>query len=255
MGCSYLVWYEFDNIIVQPQLKILKWDHDNPSNCDTTFSYTLSSAQKKNCQVIIDIYNTEGNKVYETTLTQLCPGAYTFTWDGTANQTSYPPNNIAPVGLYTFDITVNGKTPDGLVINDDKDRMRSSALKIVDHDAVMIDIDKYRVSYILNDTKEAYQAGVDAYDPDLQKLTGITDGTAKAPTINTADIAVQTDVCGTYRFIFWAIDDHRELDKSHRRKPALEVNKAYTIPSAANFAFHTFWGLKGSTRKAAQVAA
>jgi len=165
----------------------------------------------------------------------------THSWDGTVNRTSYPPNNIAPAGLYTFDITVNGKTPNGLVLNYDKDRMRSSALKIGDHDVVMIGRDKYRVSYVLNDTKDAFQAGVDAYDPDLQWLTGIKDGTVKAPAINTPDMDVQTDICGTYRFVFWAIDDHRELDKAHRRKPALEVNKAYTIPSAANFAFDTIW--------------
>jgi len=165
------------------------------------------------------------------------------------NKVGMPPPTTAPRGLYTFDIKVQGACPY------DGDKMRSSALKIGDHDVVLIDSNKYRASYVLNDTKDAFQAGVDVYDPDLQKLTGITDGTAKSPTINTADMDVQTDICGTYRFVFWAIDDHRELDKAHRRKPALEVNKAYTIPSAANFAFHTFLGLKGSTRKAAQVAA
>ena len=121
---SLSITVKFDNLIVQSQPKILKWDPDNSANCDTTFSYTLSSAQKKNCQVLIDIYSTEGAKVYETTLTQLCPGTYTFTWDGTANQTSYPPNNIAPAGLYTFDISVQGACPY------DTDKMRSFYLTI-----------------------------------------------------------------------------------------------------------------------------
>jgi hypothetical protein len=46
---------------------------------------------------------------------------------------------------------------------------------------------------------------------------------------------VQTEVWGTYKFVFWAIDDHRELDKAHRRKPALEVNRNPCIGTAADF--------------------
>ena len=195
---------------------------------------TTSDTQDKRRRARREVYSGEGYKVYSTTLNQLCPGTYTFTWDGTVNRTSYPTNNIAPAGLYTFDITVNGKTPNGLVLSDDKDRMRSSALKIGDHDVVMIDSDKYRVSYVLNDTRDAFQAGVDAYDPDLQLLTGIKAGTAKSPTINTADMDVQTEVWGTYKFVFWAIDDHRELDKAHRRKPSLEVNTYDNQKPAAN---------------------
>jgi len=123
---------EFENLIVNANPKILKWDPDNPGNRDTTFSYTLSSAQKKNCQVTIDIYNLDAvydnngnpNPVFETTLNQLCPGTYTFTWDGTLNKVGMPSPTIAPRGLYAFDIKVQGACPY------DADRMRSSYLKI-----------------------------------------------------------------------------------------------------------------------------
>jgi len=251
--------FNFQNLIVEAQPKILKWDPDVPENCDTTFSYTLSSAQKKNCNVTIKIYSTEGNLVYQTNLTQLCPGTYTFTWDGTNNQPSpgdyfftwdgtnnqlppSAPSNIAPAGLYTFDIQVQGACPY------DQDRMRSS-LTIGNHDVVMVENGKYRVSYVLQDSKDASQAGVDVYDFNLQKMTGITDGTAKSPTVNTADISLQIDAGGTYRFVFWAIDDHPETDKAHRRKPALEVNQGTPIPTAANC-----WAKDANTKEAAKKA-
>ena len=129
---SLSITVKFDNLIVQSEPKILKWDPDDASIRDTTFSYTLSSSQKKNCQVTIDIYNLDAvydgngnpNPVFETTLNQLCPGTYTFTWDGTMNKVGMPSPTIAPRGLYAFDIKVQGACPY------DADRMRSSYLKI-----------------------------------------------------------------------------------------------------------------------------
>jgi hypothetical protein len=49
--------------------------------------------------------------VYEVTEQKMCPGGYGFTWDGTMNTGyyGYPPeegSNIAPAGLYTFDVEV-----------------------------------------------------------------------------------------------------------------------------------------------------
>ncbi|MBC7327669.1 hypothetical protein H5T87_06100 [bacterium] len=164
----------FINLIVNVQPKILKWDPNNPANCNITFSYSLASAH-------------------------------------------------------------------------DSDKMRSS-LTIGEHNVVMTDVNRFKATYILQDTKNASQAGVDVYDPDLQKLTGVTDGTAVSPAENSIDIDVQIDVGGTYRFLFWAIDDHPETDKAHRRKPALEVNKNPCLGTAVDFGI-------SETEKAARDAA
>jgi flagellar hook assembly protein FlgD len=112
---------------------------------------TTSDAQEKRRPALREVYSSESYEVYSRTLNQLCPGTYTFTWDGTVNRTSYPPNNIAPAGLYTFDITVNGKTPDGLVLNDDKDRMISEIITV---SQTSLDIDEeipcnFKFGYVL----------------------------------------------------------------------------------------------------------
>jgi len=228
---SISITVNFQNLIVEAQPKILKWDPDVPENCDTTFSYSLSSAQKKNCQVTIKIHNpevvdNEGNPalVYQTTLTQLCPGNYSFTWDGTNNQMPpYQPNNIAPAGVYTFDILVQGASPY------DCDRMRSSSLKIAGHEVNQPteESTKYEIKYLLNDTKKASQAEVKLYDIDLGNLSSLQGTTEISPTWNTIyleESAVDMSKGGPYIFLFSAVDDHPETDKAHRQKLALEVD-------------------------------
>ncbi|MFA0742633.1 MAG: hypothetical protein DFNUSKGM_002760, partial [Candidatus Fervidibacter sacchari] len=60
----------------------------------------------------------------------MCPGSYSFTWNGTMNTgyyDEYPPeeeNNIAPAGLYTFDVEVEASPYD-------RDAVRSQALEVV----------------------------------------------------------------------------------------------------------------------------
>jgi len=227
--------FTFDNLIVQPDEntvgKILKWDPDYPANRDTTITYTISSAQKKNCQVTIDIYNLDAvydsngnpNPVFETTLNQLCPGTYTFTWDGTMNKVGMPPPTTAPRGLYTFDIKVQGACPY------DTDCMRSQALKIAGHEVnpPTQESTQYEIKYLLQDSKKPSQAGVELYDVDFRSMLSLQGTTELSPTWNTLylnETEVDMSDGGPYIFLFSAIDDHREMDKAHRRKPALEVN-------------------------------
>ena len=206
---------------------------------------TTSDTQDKRRRACREVYSSEGYKVYSRTLNQLCPGTYTFTWDGTVNRTSYPTNNIAPAGLYTFDITVNGKTPNGLVLNDDKDRMRSSALKIGDHEVNGAPPNNFEARYLLSDTKPAYAAGVKVFGLTddkgwTQVWEGTSGGTALSPTWNEVLAPGSViDLLEEWRVVFWAIDDHIELDKAHRRKPALEVNKNPCIGTAIDI------GIKG----------
>jgi hypothetical protein len=227
--------FTFDNLIVQPDEntvgKILKWDPDYPANRDTAITYTISSAQKKNCQVTIDIYNLDAvydsngnpNPVFETTLNQLCPGTYTFTWDGTMNKVGMPPPTTAPRGLYTFDIKVQGACPY------DTDCMRSQALKIAGHEVnpPTQESTQYEIKYLLQDSKKPSQAGVALYDVGFQSMLSLQGTTEISPTWNTLylnETEVDMSNGGPSIFLFSAMDDHREMDKAHRRKPALEVD-------------------------------
>jgi len=77
----------------------------------------------------VRIYDLSGNVVYEVTEQKLCPGGYSFSWDGTVNTGyyGYPPeegSNPAPAGLYTFDVEVEANPYD-------KDAVRSKALRVV----------------------------------------------------------------------------------------------------------------------------
>ena len=231
MGCFCLVSCEFDNIIVQSEPKILKRDPDDANIRDTTFSYTLSSSQKKECEVTIDIFNLDAvydsdgnpNPVFETTITQLCPGTYTFTWDGTMNKVGMPPPATAPRGLYTFDVKVQGACPY------DTDRIRSQALKIIGHEVnpPTQESTQYEINYLLQDSKKPFQAKVELYDVDFQSMLSLQGTTELSPTWNTLYLnETQVDISngGPYIFLFSATDDHRETDKAHRRKPGLEAN-------------------------------
>ena len=239
--------FTFDNLIVQPDEntvgKILKWDPDNPSKSDTTLGYIISSAQKKKCRVVISIYNLNGGLVYQRILDdnerQLCPGNYTFTWDGTNNQLFPPTPNYAPKGLYTFDIKVEGVCPY------DTDHIRSDALSISQVKVLKPEAgtNTYELKYVLSDTKQASQAGVIVFDPNLENKAdapGDTKNTppgAQEPVWNeiksiSADIA---DITGDYSFVFWGIDDHPEIDKAHRKRPTLEMLANDSLGASANF--------------------
>jgi hypothetical protein len=79
--------------------------------------------------VKVRIYDMNRNLVYELTEQKICPGSYSFTWDGTVNAGyyEYPPDewsNIAPSGLYTFDVEVIANPYD-------RDAVRSQALTVV----------------------------------------------------------------------------------------------------------------------------
>jgi hypothetical protein len=239
------IMVNFNNLIVQSEPKILKWDPDNSNNCDTTFSYTLSSSQKKNCQLTIDIYSTEGTKVYETTLTQLCPGTYTFTWDGTANQTSYPPNSIAPTGLYTFDIAVQGACPY------DGDRMRSSIIS-VSQTSLDIEEDKYKFGYYFesSDGSLPSKAEVTVYGPaidNFKKNWGPEEGPTDLGKWNYARFPFNAIKIGGERsFVVVSGWDSDVYNKKHQPKPFLEHNQTPKPPTAALFYATYRWEYGGT---------
>jgi hypothetical protein len=110
-----------ENLVVSSgdERKLLMWDPERPSVNDTTISYTLRCAQRKQCRVTIGVYDLFGQKIYEETQTKMCPGSYSWTWNG---QRNIGGGGTAPWGLYTFNIFVEGASPY------DKDFLRSTQL-------------------------------------------------------------------------------------------------------------------------------
>lgn len=126
--------FTFNNLTVSSESDTLKWDPNNPANRNNLIKYSITSAQKKYCQVQIKIYDLTGNIVYQKTFSgdekKVCPGSYTFIWDGTKIEGDSTVR--AARGLYAFDIIVNGLDEKGTFLNDDKDTLMSEYLVISD---------------------------------------------------------------------------------------------------------------------------
>ena len=105
------ITFSYTNYTPSPDVgKVLRWDPEKGIT-DTSFSYIIECAQEKQVSVRVRFYDLSGNVVYEVTEQKMRPGGYSFPWDGTANtgDYGYPPeegSNIAPSGLYTFDVEV-----------------------------------------------------------------------------------------------------------------------------------------------------
>ena len=110
-----------ENLVVSSDERklLMYWDPERPSISDTTISYTLRCAQRKQCRVTIGVYDLFGQKIYEETQIKMCPGSYPWTWNG---QRNIGGGGTAPWGLYTFNIFVEGASPY------DKDFLRSTQL-------------------------------------------------------------------------------------------------------------------------------
>ena len=211
--------------------KLLKWDPERPEICDTTFSYNIECAQRKSVSVKISIYSTEGHKVYEVTEQKICPGSYSFTWDGTVNMIPPPPppNGKARKGLYSFDIQVVGPA-----YHYDADWLRSRAMRVGEHKVKFITPRVIEGWYVLYSNRDASEAWMEVYDPDLTKVTEAT-GTTHAIPENTMPTEqdwnktvrawARFDKVGTWRFVFWARDNFPEFNKAHRRKLTIACNQ------------------------------
>jgi N-acetylmuramoyl-L-alanine amidase len=138
-------------------------------------------------------------------------------------------SSIAPRGIYLYDIEVVGASPY------DTDTRCSKALKITQ---TKFEIEEIEVGYVLEDTagKSAYQGKVTVFNKNLQNLAEIEDGTitnlpgTSNPIWNEVTLNIEFPDEGPYTFLVSAIDDHRELDKAHRRKTALQKNQRRVLP-------------------------
>ncbi|MEM1673217.1 MAG: hypothetical protein QXT86_14300, partial [Archaeoglobaceae archaeon] len=201
-------------VVTSPdETKVLKWDPVR-GIAETSFSYSLECAQRKECDVCITIYSTDGRKVYEEWLEQIAPGSYDFTWDGTMNTGYYEeppdgeePSNIAPAGLYVFDIEVIGIAP-----GYDEDCLRSRALRIGEHEVVPVSKYMVEAKYVLYSGRNASDAWIDVWElVNLSHVTGPIHGPTHAIPENTfpqesdynvVQFSVSTEVSTTYAFLF-----------------------------------------------------
>ena len=240
-------------VVTSPDVgRVLRWDPEK-GIADTSFSYSIECAQKKQVQVTVRIYGMNRNLVYELTEQKICPGSYSFTWDGTVNTGyyEYPPeegSNIAPAGLYTFDVEVIANPYD-------RDAVRSQALTVVPGPVECFDYDDggtpddesddnylyYLRWYALYSSRDASYGEIWLYDPDLVRVkTWIVpvlqcvvhegcDGLTADPNGETHGVIIPVPVSlmekeGTYRFVLHFYDDYADSYKNHQVKAVLEVN-------------------------------
>ena len=202
-----------------------------------------------------------GNVVYEVTEQKMCPGSYGFTWDGTVNVMygeGYPPeewSNIAPTGLYTFDVEV--------VANPyDRDAVRSQVLTVIPGPVEYLGYDDggtpedesddnylyYLPWYALYSGRDSSYGEIWLYDPDLVRVQSWAapmlqcvvyedcDGLTANPYGETHGVIIPVPVnlmekVGTYTFVLHFYDNYANTYKNHRGKAAMEVN-ATTKPIA-----------------------
>jgi len=230
--------------------KILKWDPDRPEICDTSFGYDIECAQKKQVQVRISIYSMDGQKVYEVTEQKMCPGSYGFVWDGSVN-TGYgggyegEPSNIAPAGLYTFDVEVVGSA------YYDADGLRSKTLIVepsqVEYLGVDLETDEHYylvrysliseqnasngILYFLNQNLEILQtwdiSGLFCLDHEIQdSLEAYPEGKQHTLLVIVPGSILES---GQYCFILVFTDNSRNNSKNHMNKLTLHVGEYIAI--------------------------
>ena len=238
-------------VVTSPDVgKVLRWDPEKGIT-DTSFSYKIECAQKKQVSVRVRIYDLSGNVVYEVTEQKLCPGGYSFSWDGTMNTGyyGYPPeegSNPAPAGLYTFDVEVEANPYD-------KDAVRSKALRVERLPGrIVFKKEYYDFWYELTSNRNARSGVYHLYDPDLAFVAigfidgleclahGMADGLIANP--SGVQHGVLTHIpwdwmhkTGRYRCILHFCDNHSDFYKDHTNKLALPIEFEVCVPEAHNY--------------------
>jgi N-acetylmuramoyl-L-alanine amidase len=240
---SLSITVNFNNLTVEAEPEYLI---NNPGgdNHNTTITFQLKSAQKKLCSATISIYTSAGQLIRKETLNNLlCPGTYNYTWDGRILQEQPFFIAVAQRGVYPYNIEVVGANPY------DTDSRCSNALKISQTNVESIGgtnsaLDLFenestisppqtKVLYLLEDStgRNASSAKVRVYNRKIKMLCEQTNGTAvnlpgsTNPIWNDCILDIKmVPEDSPYVFLVSAIDDHPELDKAHRRKPALPKN-------------------------------
>jgi hypothetical protein len=251
-------------VVTSPDVgRVLRWDPER-GIADTSFSYNIECAQKKQVQVKVRIYGMNRNLVYELTEQKICPGSYSFIWDGTVNTGyyEYPPDewsNIAPAGLYTFDVEVIANPYD-------RDAVRSQALTVVPgpveylgyYDGGTPDDESddnhlyYLRWYALYSGRDASYGEIWLYDPELERVQSWIvpvlqcvvhencDGLTANPNGETHGVIIPVPVslmekAGKYLFVLHFYDDYADSYRNHQVKVTLEVKAIICVPRVDNY--------------------
>jgi hypothetical protein len=238
----------FQNLTVSSEPKILKWDPEHLADCDTSFSFTLSGVQRKNCRVTINIYSTrEKELVYSTHNDYLCPGTYTFTWE---------PGILTPAGIYTFDIQAVMITPDGQIMPEDKDTFRSGwVTDNIDFGVFLYPLTKYDphyaeyyLTYHLNHSTTPTEIKGRVYGPSVDNFNIYWEGDGSVVgdynSLFFPQPVIKVSGWGHYFYAILSGKDGNVNNKSHNHKPFLELGIWSRQPTAALFYSTYSWSYK-----------
>jgi len=148
-------------VVASDPRKLIKWDPEHPELCDTTLSYSLQCAQRKQVTVKIKIYSVEGWQGMELSDTFIYPDKSSDTVDLAPLFGTWQ----LPKGLYTFDIQVTGIAPYY------RDSLRSNAVIIPHVEARLMKIGLTTRAGVINgdyclcSDRDAKQVFVSFYDP------------------------------------------------------------------------------------------
>mgnify|MGYP000300736701 FL=1 len=190
------------------------------------------------------------NVVYEVMEQKMCPGGYSFPWDGTVNtgDYGYPPeegSNIAPAGLYTFDVEVEANPYD-------KDAVRSKALRVDSMFVEDLGVNEatgeyiYLVQYSLMSEYDALQGILYLYDGSIltsvqswnvsellctehnlqDSLTASSQGRQHTLVVRVPENILEV---GRYYFILYFIDNTKYITRNHINKSLLHVGQIIDV--------------------------
>ena len=233
-------------VVTSDPRKLIKWDPEHPEVCDTTLSYSLQCAQRKQVTVKLKIYSMEREQVMELENTFIYPDKSGDTVDLTPFFLSwqYDPmtGNFLPLpkGLYTFDIQVTGTIPY------EQDNLRSERISVsyVGHqNDLTIAYSRNAIVggyYCLCSDKNASKVYLSFYDPLFEKLEEVSGANDKGACHREALVG-NLAYAGDYTIVVEAQDDHPEDNKAHERRWTLPIGCKIFVQPCAHYGFTGFW--------------
>jgi len=220
-------------VVASDPRKLIKWDPEHPELCDTTLSYSLQCAQRKQVTVKIKIYSVEGWQGMELSDTFIYPDKSSDTVDLAPLFGTWQ----LPKGLYTFDIQVTGIAP-----YYDQDSLRSERVNVAyvghQNDLTIVDSRDGIVGahYCLCSERNDSNVYLSFYDPLLERLDEVSGATDKGVHHREALVGGLA-YAGNYTIVVEAQDDHPESNKAHERRWTLPAGSNFFVQPCAHYGF------------------
>jgi len=224
-------------VVASDPRKLIKWDPEHPELCDTTLSYSLQCAQRKQVTVKIKIYSVEGWQGMDLSDTFIYPDKSSDTVDLAPLFGTWQ----LPKGLYTFDIQVTGIAP-----YYDQDSLRSERVNVAyvghQNDLTIVDSRDGIVGahYCLCSERNDSNVYLSFYDPLLERLDEVSGATDKGVHHREALVGGLA-YAGNYTIVVEAQDDHPESNKAHERRWTLPAGSNFFVQPCAHYGFTGFW--------------